>query len=199
MTEVWKTVADVDGYEVSDLGRVRSWIMANSTRRRTEPKVLRQQSDKDGYAQVNLRNRTKKVHHLVLKAFVGPRPDGMEASHNNGRRADNRLENLRWGTPKENNADKLVHGTVLTGDRSPSRVNRHLMARGEAVYGSKLTAGQVRVISMFASLAPAERPSMRAIADTFGVGGSTVRDIWLGNRWRHVLPSSVQAITYLMR
>ena len=49
------------------------------------------------------------VHRLVLETFVGPRPDGMEARHLNGDCQDNRVENLIWGTPLENGADKIRH------------------------------------------------------------------------------------------
>ena len=52
------------------------------------------------------------VHHLVLEAFVGPRPEGTECCHGNGIRSDNRLCNLRWDTHKENYADAVRHGTA---------------------------------------------------------------------------------------
>jgi hypothetical protein len=51
------------------------------------------------------------VHQLVLEAFVGPRPRGMESCHNNGNQTDNRLVNLRWDTKSENNLDRVRHGT----------------------------------------------------------------------------------------
>lgn len=58
------------------------------------------------------------VHRLVLEAFVGPCPDGMEGCHFPDRNpANNRLENLRWDTPKSNAADKVIHGTDNTGER----------------------------------------------------------------------------------
>lgn len=50
------------------------------------------------------------VHRLVLEAFVGPCPPGMEACHWNGIPGDNRLHNLRWDTPSANNADILRLG-----------------------------------------------------------------------------------------
>lgn len=46
------------------------------------------------------------IHKLVLEAFVGERPSGMQACHGNGDKTDNRLVNLRWDTVKANHRDK---------------------------------------------------------------------------------------------
>ena len=59
------------------------------------------------------------VHHLVLEAFVGKRPKGTEARHVNDRDpTNNRLDNLAWGTHRENEADKIRHGTSQHGERN---------------------------------------------------------------------------------
>jgi hypothetical protein len=55
---------------------------------------------------------TPAVHRLVLGAFVGKCPDGMEGCHSDGDRLNNALNNLRWATPLDNAADKRRHGTV---------------------------------------------------------------------------------------
>jgi hypothetical protein len=55
------------------------------------------------------------THRLVLLAFVGPCPDGHEACHNNNKRCDNRLKNLRWDTPSNNQKDRVKHGTSVRG------------------------------------------------------------------------------------
>lgn len=57
------------------------------------------------------RFRDKYLHHIVLEAFVGPRPPGMQCRHLNGNSLDNRLENLQWGTAREDNYDRVRHGT----------------------------------------------------------------------------------------
>jgi hypothetical protein len=77
-----------------------------------------------GHQAVILRRDGKRyyllVHRLILLAFVGPCPPGMEARHvYNPDPRDNRLINLAWGTPKENQADRLRHGTDCRGSKHP--------------------------------------------------------------------------------
>lgn len=49
------------------------------------------------------------VHHAVLLAFVGPRPEGLLTRHLDGNCLNNRLDNLRYGTKSENSADFYRH------------------------------------------------------------------------------------------
>ena len=59
-----------------------------------------------GYLRVRVRGKDYKVHRLVLETFVGMCPTGMQGDHINRNRQDNRLENLRWVTPQENNRNR---------------------------------------------------------------------------------------------
>jgi len=112
--EEWRPIDGHPGYEVSSLGRVRSY------RRRHnglagEPRLLKQSLTDKGYLRVGLRradgtgSRTIYVHKLVLTAFVGPAPEGMECRHLDGISQNNRLDNLAWGTDAENGADRVRH------------------------------------------------------------------------------------------
>ena len=70
---------------------------------------------KSGHIEVQLCHGPKgkrhyKAHQLVLFAFVGPMPEGMECRHLNGNPSDNRADNLKWGTRKENIHDAMRHG-----------------------------------------------------------------------------------------
>ena len=56
---------------------------------------------------------------LVLEAFKGPRPEGMECCHEDGNCLNDAAYNLRWGTSVSNKADMRRHGTFLSGDKSP--------------------------------------------------------------------------------
>lgn len=118
--EQWLPVVGWEGfYEVSDLGRIRSVarivIRSDGRKRTVYAKDLQPHTTRYGYRVAGLYRGNKgtnaPVHRLVLEAFVGPCPDGMEACHGNGVRDDNRLENLRWDTRKANVADMLNHGT----------------------------------------------------------------------------------------
>lgn len=72
------------------------------------------------------------VHHLVLEAFVGPRPDGMQACHNDGNACNNTPQNLRWDTIASNRRDAVRHGTHGTLTHSDDAVLeiRKLQAQG---------------------------------------------------------------------
>lgn len=114
--EEWRPAVGFEGrYEVSDLGRVRSLLPTSGTnggRRRGAPDGVLKPTPSGKYYTVSLgRRNTRTVHTLVLEAFVGPCPEGLEACHNNGDHADNTLGNLRWDTRSENAKDKTRHGT----------------------------------------------------------------------------------------
>lgn len=115
MTERWLAIPGLDGYEVSDQGNVRGLtrtIDVGHGKRLLRGRVLKGSSNAKGYKRVYVGSRRERlVHRLVLEAFVGPCPDGMEGCHNNGKAYDNRLENLRWDTRSSNNLDKNIHGT----------------------------------------------------------------------------------------
>lgn len=125
--EIWKPVVNAEGlYEVSSRGRVRSiprvvYTRASEKRpsfaRRRRGVMLRPSASKSGgHLRVILWVRgepiSAQVHVLVLEAFVGPCPGGMECCHNNGNPKDNRIENLRWDTHKANMADRVKHAAA---------------------------------------------------------------------------------------
>jgi HNH endonuclease/NUMOD4 motif len=107
--EEWRPVPEFWGYEVSNLGRVRTWRQVNlrSCKVRSKPLDITPTVNKDGYLHVSLgtgrRGRQKKalVHRLVLEVFGG-NGNGYEADHVNGDKTDNRLANLEWVTGAEN-------------------------------------------------------------------------------------------------
>jgi hypothetical protein len=139
MEEVWKFIEGFEAYEISSHGRVRSHA-------RGAPRIVVGGLDSSGYRIINLAlqgaRKTYKVHRLVLTAFVGPCPGGMQAAHLNGVRTDNRLENLSWVTPLENASHIAKH-------RNPRRIGRESRLTAEEIdslraeYDSGLTLSEL--------------------------------------------------------
>ncbi len=131
----WRSVVGYGGrYEVSDCGVVRS-----IPRPRATGGVL-SVALRDGYPSVHLQNGKNNrkmllVHRLVLEAFIGPCPAGLEAAHLNGVRTDCRLSNLAWVSRKENHSHKERHGTSQRGERAPSaKLNRTQVEEIRSLY-----------------------------------------------------------------
>jgi hypothetical protein len=134
MSEAWLPVVGFEGfYEVSDLGRVRSLARRIATTAgrggaklyKRRERILKPTYRK-GYAGVSLakdnNQKITRVNRLVLTTFVGePGSSVMQACHKDGNTLNNRLYNLYWGTPQQNNDDRITHGTVLRGDNHPTR------------------------------------------------------------------------------
>lgn len=102
--------------------------------RRSDCVVLKARKvNKYGHSQVRLYTKHSKsgdmaVHRLVLLAFVGPCPEEMECCHNDGNASNNRLENLRWDTHRNNSQDRRLHGTLVFGTKQwKCRVNEDVV------------------------------------------------------------------------
>jgi hypothetical protein len=120
--EEWRPVARDPRYEVSNLGRVRSWVRLGPSGHglRDVPLVLAA-SGRSDYRYPTVwgppRNPVK-VHELVAEAFLGPRPEGMLIRHLDDNPLNNRASNLAWGTQADNIAD---------AERlNPGRTARHM-------------------------------------------------------------------------
>lgn len=108
-----------DTHEVSCLGRVRSWVRKRSRdlTRLSEPVIVEPHKTL-GYLQVSVRingsARAAYLHRLVLEAFVGPCPDGMQACHFPSRDThDCAWRNLRWTSRAENGLDAVANNAGL--------------------------------------------------------------------------------------
>lgn len=113
------------------------------------------------------RARTLPVHVIVAEAWHGPRPPSHQVAHGIGGPTDNRPSNIRWATPRENAADKRLHGTETRGERNGA---------------AQLTEAAVLTIRCeFA----ASRATQAALAQRFGVEPSTIALITRGKRWAH--------------
>jgi hypothetical protein len=174
--EEWRPVPGHEGaYSVSNLGRVRSEprviTRSNGWKQTIPERIMRTPLNQYGYPHIRLavtgRGRhagTRLVHHLVLEAFVGPRPFGTVCCHNDGDASNPRLDNLRWDTAAANSADSIKHG---------------VLHRGERAHSSRLNAEQVLAIR-------ADTRSHTEIARAYGVTQPHVSRIKSRHVWTHI-------------
>lgn len=170
--EIWKPVPGFEGYEVSDLGRVRSVdrvVFYNHRGRgklipvRYRGRILKPNPINSGYLVLGLGSGgTQLVHVLVMLAFVGEVPEGQEVRHKNRCKTDCRLVNLHYGTRADNENDKVAHGVSNLGERN-----------GQA----KLTREQALEIRL-------SRLPRSIVARQYGIHPRTVHDIRVGKIWR---------------
>jgi len=151
LVEEWRDIPKFEGfYQASTLGRIRSLDRVlesfsrkgNKYRRLFPGTVLACAPNNWGHMHVMLSCHGKAigrlVHRLVLETFVGPCPPGMECRHfPDDDKRNNRLDNLQWGTPKENAQDKIIHGTTGKG-KSVSKEMRERISK--KLTGSKHSA-----------------------------------------------------------
>ena len=183
-TEEWRPVLGYEGlYEVSDQGKVRSVdriidVARRSCRYRRE---LRGRMIRLGFSLsassrerpiVSLNRGGKKgtffVHRLVLEAFVGLRPEGLECCHGDGDPMNNRLGNLRWDTHVSNVEDQRLHGTMALGERNGN---------------AKLTADDVREIRRRYSMGGV---TLTALGLEYGVSRPNVSSVIDRSTWAWV-------------
>jgi len=118
-TEGWRDIPGYEGrYQAHPDGLVRSL-----PRPKSRGGLLRQRSAIGGYRRVGFAGDgelgpSPLVHKIIMLTFVGPRPPGLEVGHYNGDAADNRLSNLAYITKKDNEADKVRHGTSRPRQKS---------------------------------------------------------------------------------
>lgn len=128
-------------------------------------KILKPYPDHGGYYSVSLLRQGKitheKVHRLVAKVFIGPKPVGLEIAHNDGNKPNNAVKNLRYTTPKDNVADLKRHGVAKYGDKHPR---------------AKLNSLQVAEIR-------ASNLSQRELAKKFDVSRRNIRSIKERKTW----------------
>lgn len=109
---------------------------------------------------------TVSVHTIVARAFHGPRPEGMVVRHLDGDSRNNRADNLAYGTHRQNEDDKRLHGTKLMG---------------EDLTNAKLNDQSVRAMRVLAGLVPQE-----IMAAALGVSKATLSAAARGESWAHV-------------
>ena len=191
VNEVWKAIPGYEGvYEISSEGNLRSLdrITKFTTRHGTpgtrefKGKDLKTKFNKTtGRNEITLwgrengkkKCRTFPIHKLIMLAFAGPRPDGMCACHNDGDKTNDKLENLRYDSYKNNSLDKKKHGTELSG---------------EARHNSSLTDKETREI---VELYLTGEYTQAEICEKYGVGRKVLGNVINGRKdyYKDLIPS----------
>lgn len=161
--EQWCEVEEFPAYEVSSLGRFRRKDPGQGARAGAFLKWHTCTST--GYPSIRFRamgrQYTRVVHVVVARAFHGPRPDGLETRHLDGNKLNAAAANLQYGTRAENGQDRVLHGS---------------MPSGELHHKAKVTDIEVEAIR--AALSSGE--NAKAVALRYGLSFSTVYRIKSG-------------------
>lgn len=127
--EIWRVVPSLPGVIASSHGRIMRLpfigSMPHGGKRCYGGEPITGQWDGNRFLYV-LKGKTYKVHRLICEAFNGPPEDGMVCMHLDEDASNNRPENLRWGTQKENlNAPGFIeYCKGRTGENNPYVVGR---------------------------------------------------------------------------
>lgn len=173
--EQWKTISWAIDYEVSDLGRVRSWKVNPPNKKNKkvlEPKILSIKIGSSGYPCVAIWSndgikKMPNVHSLVAEAFLGPRPVGAVVCHKDDNKINSKLENLEYGTHSKNKKQAIENGAAPVGELHPQ---------------SKLTNKDVIEIK---KMLDAGDLTHKQIGDIFGVSRFTISSIKYGKLRKH--------------
>ena len=180
-TERWLAVVGYEGrYEVSDHGRVRSLVFRGKPRAEPFPLKLQPRgachlgaalTGTDGHVRYFM------AHRLVLAAFVGPPPGGKAwCLHFDDDPHNNHVNNLRWGSPLANAADRKRNG----GNRAGSRNGN-----------SKLSEAKVSAILWYAD----QGIDRSLLSRRFDVTPTTIGHISTRVTWAHMpVPKSEAAL-----
>ncbi len=168
-------ISGFPGYKVGSDGSVWSCRVKGQSRMTDHWRQLKALVSGVGYLQVSLVRHdrsviTCQVHQLVLEAFVGPRPEGMQACHfPDQSRTNARLDNLRWDTQEANAADMAYHGTKPQGERnSQARLTDEVVREARRRY----TAGGT---------------TFRELAIEYGVSEAAIGLAVRRATWKHVV------------
>src|ERR1044072_7187157 len=119
-SEIWKTIPFAPSYAVSSFGRVRRIAGGQGAR----AGLLLKPIQTDRYPAVNLYTRGVgaehcHIHRVVAITFLGEPPTNRhQVAHWDGDPHNNRLENLRWATAKENGGSDVIRHGTRRGERN---------------------------------------------------------------------------------
>lgn len=160
----WVNISGFKNYQISNYGYVKSFA-------HTKPRILKPSVHKDGHISYtickNNINYRKQTHRLVLECFEHSCPNGLQCCHNDGDPKNNFIENLRWGTVKENAFDRKKHGTNVQGEKQ---------------WNSTIKSKDIPVIFNMRK----KGITYKEIGEAFGVGKTAIWSIIKRKSWKHL-------------
>lgn len=171
-TEQWRIIKGFPDYAVSNFGKVKRLVSCKFNQHKAGY-MLKPQKVKN-YKQIHLTTKKIrkfcKIHHLVLEAFVNPRPEGKQCNHKDGNKSNNYFENLEWVTASEN----MKHSYDVLG---------HIGAKGKKSGMAKLTTENIyRIRELFAT----GKYTQKQIAQRFNVVRQTISSVVNRISWNHI-------------
>ena len=148
-------------------GSVREWIESHLDFAGDDCLIWPFARGRDGRGRMYTEDGAAQAHRVMCTLVLGEPPTPKhEAAHSCGKGHEGCVNprHLKWATPRENAADRKAHGTEVLG---------------EARWSAKLNRSQVRRIR-----AIPESRTCAEIAEAFGVGTETIRDIRKGRTWK---------------
>jgi hypothetical protein len=171
LLEWWKPVVGFEGlYEVSNVGNVCRIKKSNVSR---QGQHLKRWAHWDGRLYVilsNGRNNTKKVHKIMVDAFLGGTPEGMTVHHEDDCYTSNRVSNFRFLSAIDNWRDGYLSGLVTRGDKHRN---------------AKISEAQALEI-----LALNGKMSLKRVSKKYGISTTAVAYLWKGRNWAHLQKDS---------
>lgn len=132
--EQWKDTPNTEGkYQASSLGRIKSLKFKKK-------RILKSHFNGNGYLHLNCNGKTRKVHQLVVMAFLNHTPCGLKlvVNHKNFIRHDNRLENLEIISQRENTNHKHIEGsskyTGVSWNKQSKKWVSSILVKGNTVW-----------------------------------------------------------------
>lgn len=167
MKEKWTPIEDYPGYEISTLGRIRSF------KRFKEGRLLSPGKSANGYLNATLyryfKRRTHSIHRMVAKSFIENPENKPHINHKDSDKTNNRVDNLEWCTPSENIIHAYDNGMIQK-------------SFGERNGNAKLTTEQVKHIKQLRGVGITQQ----RVADMFNSSQCNIGRIWREEQWAGV-------------
>ena len=174
-------IPEYDRYYASKDGKILSLARGEK-----KPLIMKQMSSSTGHKYIYMYKDGKQykvwVHRAVRSAIDGEDKKDMICRHLDDNPDNNNVENLAWGTMKDNSDDRGKNHGFENGTKSPF---------------AKLTDEKVMKIRQRYS----EGESSRLLSKEYGVARTTILTIVKGKKWKHlptipvVVPHSSRRLT----